>query len=106
MQYNHIFFIIISLKTGLPNMPCMDEKIIIFQITELNRTKCAEIKKKTNTKDIFFAQNPSPPPPQKVKFLGISITPEPFDGFSSKFQISCVIPIHCFWKKILATPPT
>ena len=105
MQYNHIFLIIISLKTGLPNMPCMDEKIIIFQITELNRTKCAEIKKRPTLKTFFFfAQNPSPP--QKVKFLGISITPEPFDGFSSKFQISCVIPIHCFWKKILATPHT
>ena len=84
----------------------MDEKIIIFQITELNRTKCAEIKKKTNTKDIFFLPKTLPPPPPKGKIPGISITPEPFDGFSSKFQISCVIPIHCFWKKILATPPT
>ena len=31
----------------------------------------------------FFALNPSPP--QKGNFLGILITPEPLDGFSSKF---------------------
>merc|ERR1711978_404253 len=52
--------------------------------------------------NFFFALKPSPP--QKGNFLGILITPEPFDGFSSKFQITCLILIRNFWKKILATP--
>ena len=57
-----------------------------------------------NTKQNFFALNPYPT--KKGNFLGISITPEPFDGFSSKFQLSCLIPLHCFWEKILNPPPT
>ena len=57
-----------------------------------------------NTKQNFFALNPYPT--KKGNFLGISITPEPFDGFSSKFQLSCLIPLHCCWEKILNPPPT
>ena len=57
-----------------------------------------------NIKQNFFALNPYPT--KKRNFLGISITPEPFDGFSSKFQLSCLIPLHCFWEKILNPPPT
>ena len=53
------------------------------------------------TKQIFFALNPSHPLhlPKKGNFQGISITPQPFHGITSNFQISCLISIHSFWKK-------
>ena len=56
------------------------------------------------TKPIFFGPKPfpSPTPPQKGNSLGISITPQPFDGFSSNFQITCLILIRNFWKKNLS----
>ena len=42
---------------------------------------------------IFFYPLPLPPTEQggKINFLGISITPKPFNGFSSKFLEGCYV---------------